>query len=89
MRDKRLVEIIDGRAPKRLPLALVRAIERRLASIVLAEVVEDLRLPASNRLEVLRGDRVGQHAIRVNDQWRLCFVWKDDGAHQLELVDYH
>lgn len=51
--------------------------------------LEDLRLLPENRLEVLRGDRAGQHSIRINDQWRLCFVWQDGSAHQVEIVDYH
>jgi proteic killer suppression protein len=51
--------------------------------------LEDLRIPPSNRLEALRGDRAGQHSIRVNDQWRVCFVWRDGHAHEVEIVDYH
>ena len=57
-------------------------------SIDAAEDVEDLRRPPSNRLEKLKGDRVGQHSIRVNDQWRICFRWSG-GAHDVELTDYH
>jgi proteic killer suppression protein len=51
--------------------------------------LDDLRIPPSNRLEALRGDRAGQHSIRVNDQWRVCFVWRDGHAHEVEIVDYH
>jgi toxin HigB-1 len=51
--------------------------------------VEDLRSPPGNRLEKLRGDREGQHSIRVNDQWRICFTWTDGGAHHVEIIDYH
>lgn len=51
--------------------------------------LDDLRVPPGNRLEVLRGDRAGQHSIRVNDQWRICFVWRDGAADAVELVDYH
>lgn len=51
--------------------------------------LKDLRTPPGNRLEALRGDRQGQHSIRINDQWRLCFVWSDGGVEDLELVDYH
>jgi proteic killer suppression protein len=50
---------------------------------------KDLRLPPSNRLEALTGDRTGQHSVRINDQWRLCFVWQGDGAADVEIVDYH
>jgi proteic killer suppression protein len=48
-----------------------------------------LRIPPGNHLEALRADRKGQHSIRINDQWRICFVWKTDGAHRVEIVDYH
>jgi proteic killer suppression protein len=54
-----------------------------------AESLDDLRVPPGNRLEKLKGDRDGQHSIRVNDQWRICFVWKDGGAQDVEIVDYH
>ena len=49
----------------------------------------ELRVPVSNHLEALRGDRAGQHSIRINDQWRICFVWFEDNAHEVEIVDYH
>lgn len=62
---------------------------RKLELIHAAGSIEDLRVPPGNRLEQLRGDRKGQHSIRVNDQWRICFVWKDGGAEDVELVDYH
>lgn len=62
---------------------------RRLELIHAARDVGDLRIPPGNRLERLIGDRRGQYSIRVNDQWRICFVWKDGGAHDVELVDYH
>jgi proteic killer suppression protein len=54
-----------------------------------ATLLADLRSPPGNRLEALAGDRRGQHSIRINDQWRICFVWRDDGAAQVEIVDYH
>jgi proteic killer suppression protein len=65
------------------------AVERRFRSLIVARTLEDLREPPGNRLEALRGDRAGQHSIRVNDQWRICFWWNADGAHDVELVDYH
>ena len=52
-------------------------------------LLERRRVPPGNRLEALKGDRRGQHSIRINDQWRICFVWKSDGAHSVEIVDYH
>ena len=66
-----------------------RATLRKLELIHAAKAVEDLRIPPGNRLEQLVGDRRGQHSIRVNAQWRICFVWKSDGAHDVEIVDYH
>ena len=57
--------------------------------INIANVLRDLVLPPGNRLERLKGDRAGQHSIRINDQWRICFIWREDGAHDVEIVDYH
>ena len=54
-----------------------------------AENLNDLRIPPGNRLEALSGDREGQHSIRINDRWRVCFVWHEGGAHEVEIVDYH
>lgn len=54
-----------------------------------AKNLDDLRIPPANRLEALLGDRRGQHSIRINDQWRVCFVWRDGDAHEVEIVDYH
>ena len=54
-----------------------------------AEVLSDLRVPPGNRLEKLSGDRKGQHSIRINDQWRICFIWKQENAYEVEIVDYH
>lgn len=62
---------------------------RKLRMLASAATLDDLRVPPGNRLEALRGDRRGQHSIRVNDQWRICFVWRDGGADDVELVDYH
>ena len=55
----------------------------------LAKALEELRTPPANRLEELKGNRAGQHSIRINDQWRLCFTWKDGHAYHVEIVDYH
>ena len=62
---------------------------RKLDQIEAAGNLEDLRTPPGNRLEALKGNRAGQHSIRINDQYRVCFVWKTDGAHEVEIVDYH
>ena len=62
---------------------------RKLLQLDAADKLDDLRVPPGNRLEVLKGDRKKQHSMRVNDQWRICFVWREDGAHDVEIVDYH
>jgi toxin HigB-1 len=62
---------------------------RKLDHIQFAATLDDLKGPPGNRLEALKGSRAGQHSIRVNDQFRICFVWKDDGAHDVEITDYH
>ncbi len=62
---------------------------RKLVAVDAAEALEDLRVPPGNRLEKLKGDRAGQHSVRVNDQWRICFRWKDGDAHEVEILDYH
>lgn len=63
--------------------------ERKLAMLQAAETLEDLRSPPGNRLEALSGDREGQYSIRINDQWRVCFRWTEDGAEAVEILDYH
>jgi proteic killer suppression protein len=63
--------------------------QRKLAQLNAAAKLEDLRAFPGNRLEALAGDRKGQHSVRINDQYRICFVWKDGDAHQVEVVDYH
>jgi proteic killer suppression protein len=62
---------------------------RKLRQVGSAVTLDDLRLPPGNRLERLKGDRAGQHSIRINDQWRICFVWTDAGPEEVEIVDYH
>lgn len=66
-----------------------RAARRKLLQIHAATELGSLRIPPGNRLEALKGNRKGQHSIRVNDQWRICFRWKSDGVHDVEIVDYH
>jgi proteic killer suppression protein len=66
-----------------------RVARRKLLQLHAATELASLRIPPGNQLEALKGDRKGQHSIRVNDQWRICFVWRDDGAHEVEIVDYH
>ncbi|ERF54987.1 toxin-antitoxin system, toxin component, RelE family [Cutibacterium avidum] len=62
---------------------------RKLRQVGSAEMLEDLRVPPGNRLEALKGDRAGQHSIRINDQWRICFRWTDAGPEEVEIVDYY
>jgi toxin HigB-1 len=62
---------------------------RKLDMVNAASILKDLRIPPGNQLEALSDDRQGQHSIRINDQYRICFVWEGDGAHELEIVDYH
>jgi len=66
-----------------------RQARRKLLLLDSAGALIDLRSPPGNRLEALKGDRRGQHSIRINDQWRICFVWRDSGAEDVEIVDYH
>ena len=68
---------------------LQRSAHRKLLILDAAESINDLRVPPGNRLEALRGARSGQHSIRVNDQWRICFIWTDTGPTAVEIVDYH
>lgn len=69
--------------------AIERPARRKLEILNAAIQIEDLRSPPGNRLEALSGDREGQHSIRINQQWRLCFIWRDGDAHNVEIVDYH
>jgi proteic killer suppression protein len=69
--------------------AIERQARRKLLLLNGAASLDDLRSPPGNRLEALKGDRRGQHSIRINDQWRICFVWRDGGVEDVEIVDYH
>ena len=83
-------ERLFAREPvRRFPPELRRVMLRKLVAVDAAEALEDLRVPPGNRLEKLRGDRLGQHSIRVNDQWRVCFRWEGADAYDVEIVDYH
>ena len=69
--------------------AIERVARRKLLYLHQAKRLEDLRVPPGNRLEALKGDRKGQHCIRINDQWRICFIWKNGDVFDVEIVDYH
>jgi proteic killer suppression protein len=66
-----------------------RVARRKLLQLHAATILDNLKVPPGNGLEALKGNRKGQHSIRINDQWRICFVWKENGAYQVEIVDYH
>jgi proteic killer suppression protein len=87
--DKEAEKIRDGVPSRRLPADIQQVARRKLRMLDNALTLEDLRIPPANRLEALKSDRKGQHSIRINDQWRLCFRWKDGDAHDVEIVDYH
>ena len=87
--DKRAAAIFAGYVVRGLPTQIQKRARMKLLAIDAASFLEDLLSPPGNRLEALRGDRRGQHSIRVNDQWRICFVWRDNEAWDVEIVDYH
>ena len=88
-KDSKVEQIANGKSPKGFPANLVRATRQKLFVLNAAIELNDLRSPPGNRLEALKGDRQGQHSIRINDQWRICFIWSDGGAESVEIVDYH
>jgi proteic killer suppression protein len=88
-RDRETESVWKGDVSRRLPQDIQPVARRKLRMLNNARTLNDLRVPPANRLEALHGKRKGQHSIRINDQWRICFVWKDGGAHDVEIVDYH
>ena len=82
-------KIFHGELSKKLPKDIQRAARRKLLYLDDAEDLQDLLAPPGNRLEKLKGDRVGQYSIRINDQWRICFQWSGNKAKNVEIVDYH
>lgn len=92
-RDAGSEDLFYGRSTKAarkiLPQALWSVAAKKLDAIDSAGMLEDLRVPPGNRLEALRGDRAGQHSVRINSQYRVCFVWTDAGADDVQVVDYH
>ena len=89
LRGQAAKAVAAGKRPKGFPPELVHAAQNKLAMIEAAAALADLRSPPGNRLHPLSGDRKGQHAIRINDQWRVCFVWRDGAAECVEITDYH
>ncbi|MBK6727892.1 MAG: type II toxin-antitoxin system RelE/ParE family toxin [Xanthomonadales bacterium] len=87
--DKEAERVWQGQVSRRLPFAIQSIARRKLRMLNNASSLADLRIPPANRLEPLLGERKGQHSIRVNDQWRICFRWMQADAHDVEIVDYH
>ena len=87
--DSETETIWQGRRSRRLPADIQVVALRKLRLLNNARRLDDLRAPPGNRLEALTRERRGHHAIRINDQWRICFLWKDNNAHEVEIVDYH
>lgn len=87
--DKETEKVWMGSVSRRLPQDIQGVARRKLRMLNNARQLEDLRVPPANRLEALKGDRRGQHSIRINDQWRICFRWHNGDASQVEIVDYH
>jgi proteic killer suppression protein len=88
-KGKLIEHVFVGRAGKGFPADIFRVAVRKVAMLESAVKLDDLKSPPGNRLEALEGDREGQHSIRINDQWRICFVWTEDGPADVEITDYH
>lgn len=87
--DKETEKIFNRQISTKLPQDIQRVARKKLVIIDAATQLNDLRTPPGNRLEALKGDRKAQHSIRINDQWRVCFIWRDGAAYSVEIVDYH
>jgi proteic killer suppression protein len=81
-------KVFHGQMSRRLPTDIQRTARRKLLQLHAATQLADMAVPPGNRLEALKGGRTGQHSVRINDQWRICFRW-NSGAHAVEIVDYH
>lgn len=88
-RDKETEKIFNRQRSRKLPGDIQQIALRKLRMINRAQSLQDLRVPPANRLEKLAGDRAGQFSIRINDQWRICFIWQDGDVFEAEIVDYH
>jgi len=87
--DKRTAAVFAGHTVRGLPHKMQRRARAKLLMIDAAELLGDLRAPPGNRLKALKGNRRGQHSIRVNDQWRICFRWSDGESWDVKIIDYH
>lgn len=88
-RDEATESVWKGEFARSLPNQIQAVARRKLRMLNNARALDDLRVPPNNRLEKLSGDRAGQHSIRINDQWRVCFAWNDGNAERVEICDYH
>jgi toxin HigB-1 len=92
-KDQGSEDIFDGNdskeARKQCPSNSWKVVRRKLDQVNAALSLDDIKVPPGNRLEELKGDRKGQHSIRINDQYRICFIWTSEGASEVEIVDYH
>jgi proteic killer suppression protein len=88
-KDKEARKIWEGTISRRLPMDIQVVARRKLRMLNNARHLNDLKVPPANRLEALKGARKGQYSIRINDQWRICFVWSNGNADAVEIVDYH
>lgn len=88
-KDRLAEDLWETGQSRRLGADVSRVARRKLAQIQFATQLDDLRAPPGNRLERLRGDRAGRYSIRVNDQWRVCFLWREGAAYEVEIIDYH
>ncbi len=87
--DKETKRVFHGRSSRKLPGDIQARAHRKLLILDQARSLQDLRVPPGNQLEVLKGDRARQHSIRINRQWRICFLWRDADAFDVEITDYH
>ena len=88
-KDPEAERLFNRQRSARLPPSIQQVALRKLRMLNNASVIADLRVPPANRLEKLKGDRAGRYSIRINDQWRICFVWKEGDAFNVEITDYH
>ena len=88
-RDKDTEGLWNSHASRHFPVGIQRAALRKLVLVHVAADLNDLRVPPGNHLEALKGDRAGQYSVRINKQWRICFVWQEGDAYDVEIVDYH
>jgi len=88
-KDEETEKVYHRQVSRKLPFSIQQVALRKLRMLNNADTLNDLRVPPANRLEKLVGDRAGQHSVRINDQWRVCFEWRGNNAYNVEITDYH